>query len=96
MASKFYINIDALNDYAKCLKQHVANINKQVVDISKANSKYQATTQDKVSAQVDIHIKKLKKIFSKFSLEVDKMSKEVKANYIKLNAFNSTKLGGGK
>ena len=93
MSSRFYINIDALNEYSKFLKKCIVDINKQVTDISKANNQYQMVCHDNVAPQVDLHIKKLKKVFDKFSLEIDKMSKNVQKDYEKFNRFNK-KSGG--
>lgn len=93
--NRFYIDINALDEYSKFLKKCMVDINTQVALVNKANAQYQSICHDDVSPQVDMHIKTLKKVFDKFSIEVDNMSKKVKKDYEKLNAFNS-KLGGGR
>lgn len=62
-------------------------VNKQVVLISKANNQYQCVIKDNISPQVDAHIKKLKKAFDNFSVELDDMSKQTKKDFELYQAY---------
>jgi len=81
MNKEFYVDIDALRDYSRFLKNSVLGIQKNVSFIVKENLKYQMQLRDNTSKEVDVHINQLKKIFDDFSNEIDAISKNVNKEY---------------
>lgn len=89
MIKKFYVDINELYNYASFLNKNVAVINSNINLISKANNQYQTLMKDNISVQVDLHLKKIKKVFDNFSLELNKLSKELKEDHALYTAYNS-------
>ena len=87
MNKRFYVDIAELNSYSNFLRKCMNEVNKQVELISKANNQYQSVIKDNISTQVDLHIKKLKKVFDNFSIELDNMSKQTKKDFELYQAY---------
>lgn len=81
MASKFYVDIDALNEYSNFLKKAVNELNINLDVLNRANRNLIVLHQDEVSRKVTSSIKNLNIIFKRFSVEVEKMSKKVNDDY---------------
>lgn len=81
MASKFYVDIDALNEYSNFLKKAVNELNINLDILNRANRNLIVLHQDEVSRKVTSSIKNLNIIFKRFSVEVEKMSKKVNDDY---------------
>lgn len=87
MIKKFYVDINHLNEYASFLGKCMTEVNRNEVLISRANNRYQSLLRDNISEQVEARIKTLKKIFDNFSIEIDKMSKNVKKDFELYQAY---------
>lgn len=87
MNKRFYVDIAELNSYSNFLRKCMNEVNKQTEIISKASNQYQSVVKDNISDQVNLHIKKLKKIFDNFSIELDNMSKQTKKDFELYQAY---------
>lgn len=90
MISKFYVDIDQLNVYSNFLKKSMVDINQQITLISRAQHRFESSFKSKLNKPIGDHIRKLKKIFDNFSIEIDSMAKKVKEDYEKYQRFNNS------
>ena len=81
MPSKFYVNVDALNNYSNYLKKWIRKEDAQITYLSKANSKFQYLLHDSICEQVNSLILQFKNNISKLNIEFEKMQKEVNKDY---------------
>ena len=88
MIKRFYVDINALNEYSKFLNMSMSNANSHLIAISKAHNNLQAVMQDDITRQVSERIGKQKKIFANFTVEVDTMSKNVKQDFELYQAYS--------
>lgn len=88
MIRRFYVDIDELYRYAQFLSNTINDVNKSILNISRANTQYQTSIQDNISPQVNLHIGKLKKVFNNFSNELNKLTKKVKEDHALFMAYN--------
>ena len=87
MIPEFYVDIDALDAYAKYLNKSIDDMNNGLVKLNKANLKYQATLQDDISKGVALKIQHLKKILNNFSTELNKLTKKIKSDNAVYSAY---------
>lgn len=81
MIKKFYVDVKELDNYSRFLTKSINDINVRIDKVSRANNKYQSAIKDDIATAVDIRIKKMKRLFTNFELDVNELNKKIKEDY---------------
>ena len=89
--TKFVVDTVKFGEYSTFLKKTTMANTASVNKIGQNTKALRATLQDEVTAKVEKHILNLKKIFKKFDMEVDSLSKYMKKEQLLYERYNSSK-----